>query len=104
MCLLGRGYSKTAMVCVLSALAQQRDREAVTNELRAVADKVNAELEKHARIGAVIISCDPWSIENAMLTPTLKIRREQVEQAFGERAQVLAHEAAVQGELLVEWH
>ena len=104
LCLLGRGYSKTVMVCVLSDLAQQRDRDTVAEELREMAHKINDTLEKHARIGALVISSEPWNIENAMLTPTLKMRREQIEQAFGERAQALAQEAAVQGELLVEWH
>jgi long-chain acyl-CoA synthetase len=64
---------------------------------------VNSDVDKHARIGAVIVSRDPWTIDNAMLTPTLKIRREQIEGRFGERAQELARDAAVQGELLLEW-
>jgi long-chain acyl-CoA synthetase len=103
-CLLGRGYSKTVMVCVLSALAQQRERDLVEQELRHQVARVNDTVEKHARIGALIVSTEPWGIENGMLTPTLKIRREQIEQAFGEKAQTLAHEAAVQGTLLVHWH
>jgi long-chain acyl-CoA synthetase len=103
-CLLGRGYSKTVMVCVLSALAQQGDDNNITAALAEHAAAVNKDTDKHARIGAVIISRDPWTIDNAMLTPTLKIRREQIEGRFGERAQVLARDAAVQGELLVEWH
>jgi long-chain acyl-CoA synthetase len=102
-CLLGRGYSKTVMTCVLSALAQQEDPEKVAQALVTLVQKVNQDVDKHARIGAVIISNDPWSIDNGMLTPTLKIRREQVEQRFGERAQVLAHDAAVRGEVLTEW-
>ncbi len=102
-CLLGRGYSKTVMVCVLSGLAQQGDRDEVAGALREVADKVNGEVDKHARIGAVVISTDPWTIDNSMLTPTLKIRREQIEGTFGDRARELAREAAEQGELLIEW-
>ena len=102
-CLLGRGYSKTAMTCVLSALAQETDRVKVEADLRAVVDQINSEIEHHARIGTLLISCDPWTIENAMLTPTLKIRREQVEQAFGEQAQALAHQAAVEGQLIIKW-
>lgn len=102
-CLLGRGYSKTVMVCVLSGLAQQAEREQVESALRDVAAKVNEAVDKHARLGAVIISTDPWTIENSMLTPTMKIRREQIEAKFGERAQDLARTAAEQGELLAEW-
>jgi long-chain acyl-CoA synthetase len=102
-CLLGRGYSKTVMVCVLSGLAQQGNRDEVADTLREVASKVNEEVDKHARIGAVIVSTEPWTIDNSMLTPTLKIRREQIEGAFGERARDLARDAAEQGELLLEW-
>ncbi len=102
-CLLGRGYSKTVMVCVLSGLAQQAERGQVEAELRNVASKVNEAVDKHARLGAVIISSDPWTIENSMLTPTMKIRREQIEAKFGDRARDLARTAAEQGELLAEW-
>lgn len=102
-CLLGRGYSKTVMTCVLSALAQQQPREAVEAVLRERVAAVNAECEKHARIGALIVSTEPWSIENGILTPTMKIRRERVEGLFGERAADLARQSAEQGEVLLEW-
>ncbi len=103
LCLLGRGYSKTVMVCVLNGLAQQAEKDTVESELRDLAARVNEAVDKHARLGAVIISTEPWTIENSMLTPTLKIRREQVEERFGERARDLARMAAEQGELLAEW-
>ncbi len=102
-CLLGRGFSKTVMVCVLSGLAQQQERATLEEELLARARDVNEAVEKHARIGALIVSSEPWTIENGVLTPTLKIKRDEVEERFGERAQTLAREAAEQGRLLVEW-
>ncbi|MDG2273078.1 MAG: AMP-binding protein, partial [Halioglobus sp.] len=104
LCLLGRGYSKTVMVCVPSALAQQEEPEKIAMALQEHARMVNEGVDKHARIGAVILSTEVWAIDNGMLTPTLKIRREQIEQRFGEQAQIMAKAAAVQGELLVEWH
>jgi len=102
-CLLGRGYSKTVVVCVLSGLAQKQPRETVETELREKVDRINAKADKHARIGAVMITSEPWTIENEVLTPTLKIRREQVEGRFGARAQELARSAAEQGKIFVEW-
>jgi long-chain acyl-CoA synthetase len=102
-CLLGRGYSKTAMVCVLSDIAQEADRSFIEKELLERAAAVNVEVEHHARIGAVIISMEPWSIENGMLTPTLKIRRDEIEKRFGEQARELAHKAAVDGEICLQW-
>ena len=91
------------MVCVLSGIAQQQDRVGVEADLRAQTRELNGTLEKHARVGAVVVSTEPWSIENGVLTPTLKIKRDQVEERFGERAQALAREAAEQGTILVEW-
>lgn len=102
-CLLGRGYSKTVMTCVLSAVAQQLDKAEVEAALRERVAAVNSAVEKHARIGAVIVSTEPWSIDNGVLTPTLKIRREKVEEMFGERAAELARQSAEQREVLVEW-
>lgn len=103
LCLLGRGYSKTVIVCVLSDIARQQDRTVIEDALLKQAEKVNEEVEKHARIGAVILTKQPWTIENEVLTPTMKIRREKVEAWFGERAQELARESAEKGEILLDW-
>ncbi|MGB5326353.1 MAG: AMP-binding protein [Pseudomonadales bacterium] len=102
-CLLGRGYSKTVMICVPTAQAMQADEESVTEDLRKHVQAVNQTVEKHARIGAVIVSREPWTIDNGMLTPTLKIKREQVESQFGDQARELATRSAEQGEVLVAW-
>ena len=83
--------------------ARKRITHSVAESLRKQAEKVNGKVEKHARIGAIVLSTDPWSIQNEVLTPTLKIRRERVEARFGELAQRLAREAAEQGRILVEW-
>jgi long-chain acyl-CoA synthetase len=103
-CLLGRGYAKTVMVAVLNAEAQQKGEEEVHASIVETVRSVNGGLEKHARIGAVILTREPWTIENEVLTPTLKIKRDKVEQIFGEIAERLARSAAQQGELLIHWH
>jgi long-chain acyl-CoA synthetase len=102
-CLLGRGYSKTVMTSVLSAIALEQPREVIETALLERVKAVNTEVDKHARIGAVIISSEPWSIENRVLTPTMKIRRERVEELFGDKAQELARESAETGEILLHW-
>jgi len=102
-CLLGRGYSKTVMTCVLTALAQEQPREVIETALSERVDAVNSEVDSHARIGAVIIAKTPWTIENGVLTPTLKIRRERVEELFGEKAEQLARLSAEQRQTLLEW-
>ena len=101
-CLLGRGYSKTVMVCVLGAVAQEVDDQIVEAALLEKVEAINASVDSHARIGAVIISTEVWTNENSILTPTMKIRREKVDEKFGARAQQLAQDAAKQGKILLE--
>ena len=103
LCLLGRGYSKTVMTCVLSDTAQELPRDEVEKDLLEKVKAINSDVEKHARIGALMVSSEPWSIDNGILTPTMKIRREKIEEKFGERAQELARQSAEQGEILIEW-
>ncbi len=102
-CLLGRGYSKTVMTAVLSAIALEQPRELVEAALLERVKAVNTEVDKHARIGAVIISSEPWSITNNILTPTMKIRRDMVEELFGEEARELAQKSAETKQILLHW-
>jgi long-chain acyl-CoA synthetase len=88
----------------LTAEAQTSPDEEVAESILATIREINDEIESHARIGAVIISREPWSIENEVLTPTLKIRREKVEERFAELAEQLARSSAEQRELLLHWH
>ncbi|EAQ96975.2 Long-chain acyl-CoA synthetase (AMP-forming) [Congregibacter litoralis KT71] len=102
-CLIGRGFSKTVMIAVLTDAAQKEDRETVEASIRESVAAINAEIEKHARIGAVIVSAEPWTTENEVLTPTLKIKRDKIDERFGELGEALARQSAEQGELLVHW-
>ena len=102
-CLMGRGFSKTVMICVLTEEAQSKSESEIEDSIKDSVTSINLEQEKHAHIGAVILSREAWSIENEILTPTMKIRRDQVEERFGIQAEDLARSAAEVGELLIHW-
>lgn len=102
-CLMGRGFSKTVMVAVLTEGARSVDRASVEASIRESIAEINDKVEKHARIGAVILSEEPWSIENEILTPTMKIKRDKIDERFGELGERLARESAEQGQVLLHW-
>jgi long-chain acyl-CoA synthetase len=45
-------------------------------------ERVNASLEPHQRIGRIIVIKERWTVENELLTPTLKVRRDAIEQRY----------------------
>lgn len=102
-CLMGRGFSKTVMVAVLAEAAKNTDQTEIEASIRETVAAINESVEKHARIGAVIVSREPWSIENGVMTPTLKIRRDKIDEMFAELGERLARDSAQQGQLLLHW-
>ena len=71
-------------------------------DLREQVERINEDVYDHARIGAVIVTSDHWTIENGVLTPTLKVRRGEVEERFGETAESLARQAAESHQVLIQ--
>jgi long-chain acyl-CoA synthetase len=50
---------------------------------------------QHAQVHAVFLMLDPWTIENGLLTPTMKLKRARVEDAFADEiARLYAGHAA----------
>jgi len=45
-------------------------------------DAVNSELESHEKISHIIVIRERWTVDNELLTPTLKIRRPQIEKRY----------------------
>jgi long-chain acyl-CoA synthetase len=57
--------------------------------LQRAVDRVNADLSVIEKIRRFIIADAPFSIENEQLTPSMKIRRHVINQAYGERLAAL---------------
>ena len=69
-------------------------RATVQQELGALLREVNRAVADYEQLRMIVVAQQPWSVENGMLTPTLKIRRSRIEAEF--EAQ-LAHWYTSQG-------
>lgn len=58
-----------------------RDKRVEEQALKLIAAQIH-EFPGYAQIRRVLLLSEPWSIENGMLTPTLKIKRAQVVEKF----------------------
>ena len=55
------------------------EKQRIETELAAWLKQVNSGLSNYEEMGMFVIVSQPWSIENGMLTPTMKIKRTRIE-------------------------
>mgnify|MGYP006072069989 CR=1 FL=1 len=79
MCLVGSGLPQTVLLITLTEASIGLGREEVTASLEQYRQEVNHGIEAHERMSHVIVCSEGWSIENLLLTHTLKILRDDVE-------------------------
>jgi long-chain acyl-CoA synthetase len=90
-CVMGSGLAKPMAVLVLSPeTSAGLSREAISASLAETLDLVNQQLEKHECLGGLCIAKETWAVENGMLTPTLKIKRDVLE---GKYQVLITHES-----------
>jgi len=80
-CVMGLGMKQPIALVVL---AQGKDRvdSRIHQNILATLTQVNAEVESHQRLDYIFICTESWTCENELLTPTLKLKRESIEQHY----------------------
>jgi long-chain acyl-CoA synthetase len=81
-CVIGSGLPHPVALVQLSEGSKLQPREEVRTSLKETLDSINPHLESHEHIDAIVVVNDEWTIENDVLTPTLKIKRHVLEKAF----------------------
>ncbi|WP_236197473.1 AMP-binding protein [Pseudomonas glycinae] len=84
-CVVGDGLSAPLGLCVLSAEGREEPRAPLHSSLEKLLEEVNAVLDKHERLRRLVVVKDSWAVENGFLTPTLKIKRNIIEDTYGAR-------------------
>ncbi|HEV7929194.1 MAG TPA: AMP-dependent synthetase/ligase [Nitrosospira sp.] len=75
-----------------AALASSVAKNYVINRIKAAVRG----FPKYARVRAVYLTLEPWSVENGLLTPTLKLKRPEVKKRFADEISNLYSEQATQ--------
>lgn len=76
------------------------DMRELRSRLVETLERVNATLEPHERLARIIVIKERWTVDNELLTPTLKIRRDALETRYRdivERAEDRVHMHAGEG-------
>ncbi|HSQ67820.1 MAG TPA: hypothetical protein VLM85_31635, partial [Polyangiaceae bacterium] len=86
----GTGMPQPFGLVVLSDAARERSkttdvREAITKSLEAHLERTNGTLDPHEHLEKVVVVSEPWTIENGLLTPTMKVTRAAIEGRYGSK-------------------
>ena len=79
-CVVGDNLTQPIALVILS------EGKKIMSEIKSSFEKlivsINDQLEQHEKIKKIVILKDSWSIENNILTPTLKIKRNIVDEKY----------------------
>ncbi|MFT7589071.1 MAG: long-chain acyl-CoA synthetase, partial [Limisphaerales bacterium] len=78
-CLVGTGIPQPIALVTLSEIGQKVSKEEVSKSLVETVKALNKTLGKHEIIKSVVCLPEEWTVENTCLTPTMKIKRKNVE-------------------------
>lgn len=82
-CVVGEGMPQPIALVVLSEIGLSLNPEKLKEEIANFFDTVNNKIESFEKLNNIVILKDEWSVETGILTPTLKIKRNIVEEKYG---------------------
>lgn len=89
-CIVGLGCPQPIALIVPSEIGLAKPKEELKASLEKTLAAANQQLSNYQKVSTLVVVKDAWSIENGLLTPTLKVKRN----VMGQRYQ----------DLLLGWH
>ncbi len=89
-CVTGANLGQPLALLMLNAQAMSQaatphGRAYLEATLEATRSEVNAALDPHEQLDCLVITREAWSVENDLITPTFKVKRNRVEDRFADR-------------------
>lgn len=84
-CVVGLGLAQPLALVNLSEFAQTLPKDEINKRLENTLIEVNQQVANFEKISSVVILSEPWDVSNGILTPTLKIKRDRLNQLFSQK-------------------
>ena len=88
-CVTGANLGQPLALLMLNAetfgrAADPTERTQLEQSLAAHVESINATLDPHEQLDCVVVVRDAWTVDNDLVTPTLKVKRNRIEAVYGE--------------------
>ncbi len=77
-CVVGLGIPQPIALINLNELGLKQSKDLITQKLKETLHHLNQELANFEKTSTIVVVNELWSIENKLLTPTLKVRRKEI--------------------------
>jgi len=81
-CVVGSGLPQPMALLTLSETGKKTGTEELTTELKNMLKEINSSLDAHEKVARFIVLNEQWQVENNLLTPSLKIKRNEIEKRY----------------------
>jgi long-subunit acyl-CoA synthetase (AMP-forming) len=81
-CVVGNQLPQPIAIVVLSERGKNKAKADLISSFKTTMEVVNTKLEGHEKIHNFIIVKEDWTVENKLLTPTMKIKRNAIEKLY----------------------
>ena len=81
-CVVGLNLPQPIAIVVLSSTKRNKKRSEISSILLRTLELTNKALDSHERLHNIVVVRDIWSVENKLLTPTMKIKRNLIEKKY----------------------
>lgn len=78
-CVVGMGIPQPIALVILSAGGKTKSKDELIAGLENSLAQINPALETYEKLEKIVVMKTDWTVENGLLTPTLKVKRNEVE-------------------------
>lgn len=78
-CVVGTGIPQPIALITLSENGKVLSKDQLSKDLIKTVNDVNSAFEKHEKIEKVVVMKEEWKVDNGLITPTLKVKRNAIE-------------------------
>lgn len=82
-CVAGLGIPQPIALVNLSEIGLSAQKQEVEHSILNTVNQVNNTRAKYERVSTIIVQKEAWSVDNELLTPTLKVRRGKIDDRYG---------------------